>query len=121
MLKFNAPFSGTQVGKEAEGEPQQAGNEFETTNSFMGLEPPKYLLIHEIIFLQIFFYFIFFAWSKVGLVQKMFKRLGKDEWIQYKTTPQNFVKKRITKYFGGSDPMNELQMIEVCFRLFKKR
>ena len=30
MLKFNAPFSGTQVGKEAEGEPQQAGNKFET-------------------------------------------------------------------------------------------
>ena len=29
MLKFNAPFSGTQVGKEAKGEPQQAGNEFE--------------------------------------------------------------------------------------------
>ena len=29
MLKFNAPFSGAQVGKEAEGEPQQAGNEFE--------------------------------------------------------------------------------------------
>lgn len=30
MLKFNAPFSGTQVEKEAEGEPQQAGNELET-------------------------------------------------------------------------------------------
>ena len=30
MLKFNAPFSGTQVEKEAEGEPQQAGKEFET-------------------------------------------------------------------------------------------
>jgi hypothetical protein len=31
VLKFNAPFSGTQVGKEAEGEPQQAGNKFEIT------------------------------------------------------------------------------------------
>ena len=30
MLKFNAPFSGTHVGKEAEGEPQHAGNKFET-------------------------------------------------------------------------------------------
>ena len=48
------------------------------------------------------------------------KRLGKVAWFQYKTAPQknkaisqknqnkNFVKKRITKHFGGLDPMNEL-------------
>ena len=56
-------------------------------------------------FLPIFFYFIFFAWSKVGLVQKILKRLGNVAWFQYKTAPQknkgvsqkyqnkNFVKK----------------------------
>ena len=86
----------------------------------MGSEPPTYLVIHELIFLQNFVYFIFFAWSKIGLVKKILKRLGKAAWFQYKTVPQknkdvsqknqnkNFVKKRITKYFGGSDPMNEL-------------
>ena len=86
----------------------------------MGSEPPKYLVIHEILFLRNFVYFIFFAWSKVGLVQKILKRLGKVAWFQYKTTPQrnegvsqknqnkNFVKKRITKHFGGLDSMNEL-------------
>jgi hypothetical protein len=48
------------------------------------------------------------------------KRLRKVAQFQYKTAPQrdkgvsqknqnkNFVKKKITKYFGGSDPMNEL-------------
>ena len=48
------------------------------------------------------------------------KILGKVAGFQYKTAPQKnkgvsqknqnkfFVKKRITKYFGGSDPMNEL-------------
>ena len=90
----------------------------------MGSEPQKYLVIHEILFLRNFVYFIFFAWSKVGLVQKILKRLGKFAWYQYKTAPEkkgvsqknqnkNFVKKRITKYFGGSDPMNELL---ICFR-----
>ena len=86
----------------------------------MGSEPPKYLVIHEILFLQNFVYFIFFAWSKVGLVQKMLKRLGKVAWFQYKTAPKknkgvsqknknkNFAKTRITKHFGGSNPMNEL-------------
>ena len=82
----------------------------------MGSEPPKYLVIHKIIILLN----IFFAWSKVGLVQKIIKRLGKVVWFQYKTGPQknkgvsqknqnnNFNKMRITKYFGGLDPMNEL-------------
>ena len=86
----------------------------------MGSEPPKYLVIHKIIFLQNFVYFIFFAGSKVGLVKNILKRLGKVAWFQYKTAPQknkgvsqknqnkNFVKKRIPKYFGGSDPMHEL-------------
>ena len=62
----------------------------------------------------------FFALSKVGLIQKVLKRLGKLLWFQYKTAPQknksvsqknqnkNLFKKRITKYLGGSDPMNEL-------------
>ena len=56
--------------------------------------------------LRNFVYFIFFAWSKVGLVQKILKRLGKVAWFQYKTAPKknkgvsqknqnkNFVKKR---------------------------
>ena len=86
----------------------------------MGSEPPKYLVIHKIIFLRNFVYFILFAWSKVGLVKKILKWLGKVAWFQYKTGPQknksvsqkkknkNFVKKRITQYFGGLDPMNEL-------------
>ena len=33
-----------------------------------------YLVIHEIIFLQNFVDFTFFAWSKLGLVKKIFKR-----------------------------------------------
>ena len=67
-----------------------------TTNSFMGSEPPKYLVIHEF-FLQNFVYFIFFAWSKVGLVQKILKRLGKVAWFQYKTVPQKKVFQRKIK------------------------
>ena len=50
----------------------------------------------------------------------MLKRLGNVAWFQYKTAPQknkgvsqknqnkNFVIRLITKYFGGSNPMNEL-------------
>ena len=83
------------------------------TNKIFG-DPRNYF------FLPNFVYFIFFAWSKVGLVQKILKSLGKVAWFQYKTEPQknkgvsqknqnkNFVKKRIAKYFGGSDPINEL-------------
>jgi hypothetical protein len=82
------------------------------------------LVIHQI-FLQNFVYFIFFAWSKVGLVKKILKRLGKVGWFQYKTTPQKnkgvsqknqnkkFIKKRITKCFGGPDTMNELYVYTV--------
>ena len=42
-----------------------------------------------------------FAWSKVGVVQKILRRLGKDLWFQYKIAPQNkkFVKERIIKYW----------------------
>ena len=41
-----------------------------------------------IFFLQNFFYFIFLAWSKVELVQKILKRLGKVVLFQDKTAPQ---------------------------------
>ena len=87
----------------------------------MGSEPIKYLVIHQFL-LWNFVYFIFFAWSKVGLVQKILRSLGKVAWFQYKIGPQknkgfshrnqnkNFVKKTITKYFGGLDPMNELML-----------
>ena len=64
----------------------------------------------------------------------MLKRLGKVLWFQYKTAPQknkgvsqknqkkNFVKKRITKYFGGSDPINELivNIGKTEYKVFKK-
>ena len=53
----------------------------------MGSESPKYLVIHQIFFTK-YVYFIFFAWSKVGLVQKILKILGKVAWFQYKTAPQ---------------------------------
>ena len=84
----------------------------------MGSEPLEYFVIHEFLFLRNFVCFAFFAWSKVGFLKKIFKRLGKVAWFQYKVGPQktkgvsqknkikNFVKKRITKYFGSSDPMN---------------
>ena len=84
----------------------------------MRSEPRNYF------FYEILFTFIFFAWSKVGLVKKILKTLGKVAWFRYKTVPQKnkgvsqknknktFVKKRIAKYFGGSDPMNELQFIQ---------
>ena len=49
----------------------------------MGSEPPKYLVIHEIIF-------------------------SRNKGVSQKNQNKNFVKKRITKYFGSSDPMNEL-------------
>ena len=36
-------------------------------------------------------------------------RLKKIKGVSQKNQNKNFFKKRITKYFGGSDPMNELQ------------
>ena len=73
-------------------------------NSFMGSEPPKYLVIH-----QMFFYEILFTLSRLRDFNiKPF--LKKNKGDSQKNHKKNFVKKRITKYFGGSDPMNELKV-----------
>ena len=89
---------------------------FRTFNTFMGSEPPKYLVIHQFFYLR-FFYFIVFCLIKSRACSKFLKRLGKVVWFHYasknkgvsqKHQNKNFIKKIITKYFGGSDPMNEL-------------
>ena len=36
----------------------------------------------------------------------------KDKGVSQKNQNKNFVKKRITKYFGGFDPMNDLYIIK---------
>ena len=53
MLKFNAPFSGTQVEKEAEGESQQAGNKFEFSTEEMSNSVQLYLAPRKSLLLKV--------------------------------------------------------------------
>ena len=41
----------------------------------------------------------------------------KNKGVSQKNQNKNFIKKRITKYFGGSDPMNELVTNKIFFKL----
>ena len=72
----------------------------------MGLEPPKYLVIQQKILYEILF--------------TLYNRVPQEnKGASQKNQNKNFVKKSITKYFGGSDPMNELQEIQFA-KSFRK-
>ena len=45
----------------------------------------------------------------------------KNKGVSQKNQNKNFVKKRIIKYLGGSDPMNELVMMHYLFIIVAHR
>ena len=95
-------------------------------NSFIGSEPPKYLVI--LFLTKILFWFFcetpLFFWSAVLYWNHVtFPNLFKIFWTsptfdQAKDKVKKIVKKIwwITKYFVGSDPMNELFGLKIILK-----
>ena len=56
----------------------------------------------------------------MSIYGSVIKSVSDQPCVSQKNQNKNFIKKRITKYFGGSDPMNELFMkIYTNFKTFK--